>query len=211
MIVGLASKRAKHLLGASDRTLGQALAYPTGYQKLLGVLSPNRRNLSNSPKMRCRKTCLTEFPYEKRFRHGLSYRFSTSNRLKFDNFSCAEKHRFYVKSHANASFAANSENFVDLGLQPYALNGNVGHETWFGGGVRTQSRIFLGDVLGGYGNEYQPSNTRIDIAAGYPNQTWSVVAGIKNLMNRTLILNNGNGGATLDQARTLHVTFKHHF
>ena len=93
----------------------------------------------------------------------------------------------------------------------YALNGNEGLETWFGGGVRTQSRIFLGDVLGGYGNEYQPSNTRIDIAAGYPNQTWSVVAGIKNLMNRTLILNNGNGGATLDQARTLHVTFKHHF
>ena len=93
----------------------------------------------------------------------------------------------------------------------YVLNGNDGHETWLGGGVRTQSRIFLGDFGGGYGNEYQPSNTRIDIAAGYRNQTWSVVAGIKNLMNRTLILNNGNGGATLDQARTLHVTFKHHF
>ena len=93
----------------------------------------------------------------------------------------------------------------------YALNGNEGLETWFGGGVRTQSRIFLGDFGVGYGNEYQPSNTRIDIAAGYRKQTWSVVAGIKNLMNRTLILNNASGSATLDQARTLHVTFKHHF
>src|SRR5450830_1293728 len=34
---------------------------------------------------------------------------------------CAEKHLFYVKIHANASFAAVSENFVDLGLQPLQL------------------------------------------------------------------------------------------
>ena len=38
---------------------------------------------------------------------------------------CAEKHLFYVKIHANASFAAVSENFVDLGLQPQFWDVNL--------------------------------------------------------------------------------------
>ena len=58
---------------------------------LPGVVSPNRRNLSSSPKMMCRKTCVARFPYEDQFRHGFSYSFSTSNRPKFVDFALCRK------------------------------------------------------------------------------------------------------------------------